>query len=85
MKGQCEYTNFLIENLFLRNNRLLQQMVYANKETYYTEYEILQITMLMDSAWQKIEKINLNRHLQKVRRSSGVFQIQLLLQYFYIR
>jgi PAS domain S-box-containing protein len=40
-----------------KDNRIAATVGVANKETDYTEIDILQITMLMDSAWQKIEKI----------------------------
>lgn len=55
-EGHVDIQRFLGIPVF-KDNRIVATVGVANKETDYTEIDILQITMLMDSAWQKIEKI----------------------------
>jgi len=55
-EGHVNIQRFLGIPVF-KDNRIVATVGVANKETDYTEIDILQITMLMDSTWQKIEKI----------------------------
>ncbi|HOE20923.1 MAG TPA: PAS domain S-box protein, partial [Spirochaetota bacterium] len=81
-EGHVNIQRFLGIPVF-KDNRIVATVGVANKETDYTEIDILQITMLMDSAWQKIEKIKTEQALaeseEKFRSLANSTPIAILL------
>lgn len=62
--GHVEITRYLGIPIF-KDKEIVATVGVANKETDYTEIDVLQLTLLMDSAWKSIERIQIINALEE--------------------
>ncbi|MCX7679365.1 MAG: PAS domain S-box protein [Spirochaetes bacterium] len=69
-QGHVQITRYLGIPIF-RNHEPIATVGVANKETEYTEIEVLQLTLLMDAAWKSIERRQI---LESLKESEEKFR-----------
>lgn len=68
-EGHVTLSKFLTTPVF-QNNKIVAVVGVANKTTDYTDTDVLQLTLLMDSTWKVVENINKE---QELRASEQLF------------
>jgi len=63
-QGHVELTRYLGIPVF-KDKEIVATVGVANKETDYTEIDMLQLTLLMDSAWKSIERMQIINALEE--------------------
>lgn len=63
-QGHVELTRYLGIPVF-KDKEIVATVGVANKETDYTEIDLLQLTLLMDSAWKSIERMQIINALEE--------------------